>query len=87
MQPLSHWLVRLFTRLSGSGGAVRFTRDRALGSEGAGRDPYGSTLARVTVNSEDGGEYLISLRLGIAPDTRIALSSAVLPGDRYCSDQ
>ena len=34
-----------------------------VGIERAGKDSYGRTLARVTVNGEDAGEYLISLGL------------------------
>ena len=38
-------------------------RSGRVGIERAGTDRYGRTLARVTVNGQDAGEYLISLGL------------------------
>ena len=38
-------------------------RTGRVGIERAGKDRYGRTLARVTVNGEDAGEYLLSLGL------------------------
>lgn len=38
-------------------------RTGRVGIERAGKDRYGRTLARVTVNGQDAGEYLMSLGL------------------------